>query len=319
MVTASAAAAAAAVSTSQQAFDPLVAASGAVLNLVACCGVGVTASKARVLDQQAISALSRLVYNVFQPSLLFTNVLQTLATPNQSRGTLLLLPLAAALQILAAGAISSVLLRLVGLNPRSEAGREARICSTFANAGPLPLLFVDALFKNHPDPTLRPRAVAFISFYLLAWSPLFWNYGYGILTGGEGGGGGGREGGGMDVLDTQVLLHKKDLEGPGVGGGGVTGSGNGAGRMMEEGSSSSSSSSGKENNTTATTAYPQQEMQQDCARDPAMFVLARVRRFAGSRAVKKLLNPPTCGCTMGALVGAIPPLRGCVGGREGGK
>lgn len=44
--------------------------------------------------------------------------------------------------------------------------------------GPLPLLFVDALFKSHPDPTLRPRAVALISFYLLAWSPLFWNYGY---------------------------------------------------------------------------------------------------------------------------------------------
>jgi predicted permease len=303
MVTASAAAAAAAVTTSQQAFDPLVAASGAVLNLVACCGVGVAASKARVLDQQAISALSRLVYNVFQPSLLFTNVLQTLATPNQSRGTLLLLPLAAALQILAAGAISSVLLRLVGLNRRSEAGREARICSTFANAGPLPLLFVDALFKNHPDPTLCPRAVAFISFYLLAWSPLFWNYGYGILTGGEGGGGreGGGVGGGGDVLNTQVLLHKKDLEGPVVGVG-VTGSGNGAGRMMEEGS-------GKEKST-STTAYPQQQKQEECARDPGMFVLARVRRAVGSRAVKKLLNPPTLGCTMGALVGVIPPLRG---------
>jgi|EP00624_Nannochloropsis_granulata_P006840 predicted permease len=292
--------ASASVITSPQAFDPLVAASGAVLNLVACCSVGVTASKARVLDQQAISALSRLVYNVFQPSLLFTNVLQTLATPNQSRGTLLLLPLAAALQILAAGALSGVLLRLVGLDPRSETGREARICSTFANAGPLPLLFVDALFKNHPDPTLRPRAVAFISFYLLAWSPLFWNYGYGILTGREGGG---RELG--DVLDTHVTLHKKDLGGPVVSGvGGVTGSGNGAGSMVEEGSGS-----GKESST-ATLAYPQLQIQEECARDPAMFVLARMRRFLGSRAVKKLLNPPTLGCTMGALVGVIPPLRG---------
>lgn len=53
----------------------------AVLNLVACCGIGVTASKARVLDPAAVSALSRLVYNVFQPSLLFTNVMQTLAAP----------------------------------------------------------------------------------------------------------------------------------------------------------------------------------------------------------------------------------------------
>jgi hypothetical protein len=66
---------------------------------------------------------------------------------------------------------------LCGL-PGSEQGREVRVCSTFANSGPLPLLFVDALFRSHPDPTLRPRAVAYISFYLLAWSPLFWTYGY---------------------------------------------------------------------------------------------------------------------------------------------
>lgn len=286
--------------TPQQSFDPLVAASGAVLNLVACCSVGVTASKARVLDQQAISALSRLVYNVFQPSLLFTNVLQTLATPNQSHGILLLLPLAAALQILAAGALSGVLLRLVGLDPRSETGREARICSTFANAGPLPLLFVDALFKNHPDPTLRPRAVAFISFYLLAWSPLFWNYGYGILIGGEGVGG--RKGG--DVQRAQVTMNKKDLGAPGViGVDGLTGSGNGAGRMMEEGIGSWKEGSA------ATLAYTQLQIQEKCAQDPAMFVLARMRRFWGSRAIKKLLNPPTLGCTVGALVGVIPPMR----------
>lgn len=83
--TAAAAAAASTIAEASKPFNPLVQSAGAVLNLVACCGLGVTASKARVLDQQAISALSRLVYNVFQPSLLFTNVLQTLATPSQSR------------------------------------------------------------------------------------------------------------------------------------------------------------------------------------------------------------------------------------------
>lgn len=56
-----------------------------------------------------------------------------------------------------------------------------RVCSTFANSGPMPLLFVDALFRSHPDPSLRGRAVAYISFWLLAWSPLFWTYGYGCV------------------------------------------------------------------------------------------------------------------------------------------
>ncbi len=90
-----------------------------------------------MLDAQAVSALSRLVYNVFQPSLLFTNVMQTLAAPSgdQPRATLLLLPLAAILQILLASVVSAVVGRLAHINPDSDEGRELRICSTFANSG----------------------------------------------------------------------------------------------------------------------------------------------------------------------------------------
>lgn len=284
--------------TSPPTFNPLMQSTCAVLNLVACCGLGITASKAKVLDQQAISALSRLVYNVFQPSLLFTNVLQTLATPSQSRATLLLLPLAAALQIFVASVLSSSIIRIVGLNPQSEAGREARICSTFANSGPLPLLFVDALFKQHPDPTMKPRAVAFISFYLLSWSPLFWNYGYSMVIGKE------KENEGMPAsVEVQHLLSKKG-DGPppppphplptlhGVSGSGV---------VMEEGGTGGTGGS--------VSAYPSPPISQQCARDPAGFLLGRVKQMVTSNAVKKLINPPTLGCTVGALVGVIPPLR----------
>lgn len=165
------------------AFNPVLQSSKAVLNLVACCGVGVVASKVRVLDQAAVSALSRLVFNIFQPSLLFTNVVTTLANPTGgSRVSLLVLPIFAVLQILTAFVLAQGVVRAAGIAPNSEQGRELRICSTFANSGPLPLLFVDSLFRAHPDPTLRPRAVAYVSFYLLAWSPLFWTYGYNIVA-----------------------------------------------------------------------------------------------------------------------------------------
>lgn len=40
--------------------------------------------------------------------------------------------------------------------------------------GPLPLVFTDALFRFHPDKTLLPKSVAYVSLYLLGWSPLFW-------------------------------------------------------------------------------------------------------------------------------------------------
>lgn len=49
--------------------------------------------------------------------------------------TLLLLPLAAALQILLASIVSAVVLRVANMDPRSEESREMRICSTFANSG----------------------------------------------------------------------------------------------------------------------------------------------------------------------------------------
>lgn len=104
----------------------------------------------RVLDAAAVSALSRLVYNVFQPSLLFTNVMQTLAAPSsggQSKATLLLLPLAAALQILVASIVSAGVIRLANIPPDSEEGRETRVCSTFANSGKMdvPYTFLETL------------------------------------------------------------------------------------------------------------------------------------------------------------------------------
>lgn len=35
----------------------------------------------------------------------------------------------------------------------------------------------------------------------------------------------------------------------------------------------------------------------------------RLRRLVASPAVKQLLNPPTLGCTLGAVVGLVPPVR----------
>jgi predicted permease len=128
--------------------------------------------------------------------------------------------------------------------------------------GPLPLLFVDALFKAHPDPTLRPRAVALISFYLLAWSPLFWNYGYSLLV--------------PERRSAQqtLLLSKKD-------GGGSHG-------------------------TTASAAGGR-----DKSGGGGGGPMRRLRRLVSSRAIRQVLNPPTLGCTMGAIAGLVPPVRRC--------
>ncbi len=61
-------------------------------------------------------------------------------------------------------------------------GRELRMCTAFSNAGPLPLLFVDSLFAGPGLAGVRAKAVSVISFYLLAWSPMFWVVGRSILS-----------------------------------------------------------------------------------------------------------------------------------------
>lgn len=40
--------------------------------------------------------------------------------------------------------------KLLRLSPGSPEARELRMCTSFANSGPLPLLFVDSIFGGHP-------------------------------------------------------------------------------------------------------------------------------------------------------------------------
>ncbi|CAN0554779.1 unnamed protein product, partial [Ectocarpus sp. 12 AP-2014] len=56
----------------------LVLATKAVMKLVASCGIGYYFSKKGILDQSAITSLSKLIFFVFQPCLLFVNVASTL-------------------------------------------------------------------------------------------------------------------------------------------------------------------------------------------------------------------------------------------------
>ena len=69
----------------------------------------------QVLDKAAVGALSRLIFSLFQPCLLFTNVVQTLANPTESHSTLVLLPICAIIQILLASTFSPLLLSILGL------------------------------------------------------------------------------------------------------------------------------------------------------------------------------------------------------------
>lgn len=163
-------------------FDSRVAgaALGATARLLSTVGLGAAAAKTpNLLDKQAISSLSKLIYRVFQPSFLFCSVLKTVATGGKQgmpMTALLLMPLAAAIQIGSGSMFSLLASKIAGLKGDEE--RDARICMTFANSGPLPFIFADALFSGSK---LTTELTSCISFYLLFWTPTYWSYGRSLL------------------------------------------------------------------------------------------------------------------------------------------
>lgn len=149
----------------------------AIARVVGVCGIGVSGAKAGLLTDNSLAVLSQLTFSMFQPCLLFTNVATTVANArsNQLGGYLYILPLAAIFQIsvgyLVGKGVSSVVYRG---QQDGDAAKQLLVCTTFSNSGPLPLVLIDSLFRNHGGKTLVADGTACVSMYLLCFSPLFW-------------------------------------------------------------------------------------------------------------------------------------------------
>lgn len=155
-----------------------------ISKLLSTCGLGIFAGRTGVLDQSSLGVLSKLIFNVFQPCLLLVNVASTVAQLKASGGgaPIYILPLAAGFQIFVGYIVGKILsFFLYGKNDTGEGAKQLLACTAFGNSGPLPLVFTDGLFRTHPDASLLPRSVAYISLYLLGWSPLFWIFAPAVL------------------------------------------------------------------------------------------------------------------------------------------
>ena len=155
----------------------------ATAKLLSAIGLGgLAAAKPGLLDASAISALSRLTYWVFQPAFLFCSVSKTIYTAMTTTGglslrALWLMPALSIAQVMTGAVVGRVLAKVYGVS--ADEAPNVRMCTTFGNSGSLPLIFADALFGSNP--VLQSQMAAGISFYLLAWSPLFWTLGKVIL------------------------------------------------------------------------------------------------------------------------------------------
>lgn len=169
--------AAAAIPVAAPLISPVTAASlRAVAKLLSTVGLGGYASKQGMLDKNALQVLSKLVFGLLQPCMLFVNVAQTVSG-SAGGVTTWLLPLAAASQIFMGYIIGKIMGTVIyGKGGNADDKAQTLTGTTFGNSGPLPFVFVDGLFRNHPDPTILASANAYISLYLLGWSPLFWMF-----------------------------------------------------------------------------------------------------------------------------------------------
>lgn len=136
-----------------------------------------------VLDTEAMRVLSKLAYWLFQPALLLWAVATTLNESLQSSTVsvgiplhMLRLMLVSALLHIGIGFIAGQIVTKV-MHEKLDAveSQDVLMCTTFSNAGPLPLIFSDALFAKAP--WIQKNVAGCISFYLLVWVPLFWTFG----------------------------------------------------------------------------------------------------------------------------------------------
>ena len=137
-----------------------------------------------------VRALSKTIFTVLLPMYIGTSILKTVTTTTSggvggvSRSAFVAVPLLAFIQAAILIFISSkVLLPLYGLDPNSDLGRTTTIMCSFGNAGVLPFIFADALFRDQAQ--LLQRALSQVSLFSLGWSPFFWSFGKKILVGRE--------------------------------------------------------------------------------------------------------------------------------------
>ncbi|CAN0264600.1 unnamed protein product [Ascophyllum nodosum] len=151
----------------------------AVAELLSCCVLGFVAAKRGILSPANVGALSKIVYGIFLPSLLMVNVAKTCVS--QPMGSLLPIPVFAAVQIGVGIVATTLAMRVLKIDPNTEGGRATKVCGSFQNSGILPLIFINALFRGSPEQLTR--GIAYVSFYLMGWSPAFWTVGKSFVTG----------------------------------------------------------------------------------------------------------------------------------------
>mmetsp|Transcript_7640 Transcript_7640/g.10986 ORF Transcript_7640/g.10986 Transcript_7640/m.10986 type:complete len:395 (+) Transcript_7640:32-1216(+) len=134
------------------------------------------------LDKSIVSALSKTCFSILLPMFLCTSIMNTVKTYGLNRSSIAV-PVIGIIHCVGLFLISKfILLPMFNIDGDSVEGRATTVCCTFGNAGVVPMIFAEALFRNsHSDILLK--AYSQVSLYLVSWSPFFWSFGRRLLLG----------------------------------------------------------------------------------------------------------------------------------------
>lgn len=168
----------------EQFYDLLTYSFKSVSTIIFACVAGALLVRFKVLNDEHLKFLSKIVFIVMLPCLLFTKV-----AGNDKLGELLktswILPLSCVFYIILGCGLGFIAAKLC--RPKKEFFNGVVAASGFANSGYMPIpmvIVVTAIFPcfiNQKNSAII--GVSYVSAYLLAFSPLAWSLGYSLVAG----------------------------------------------------------------------------------------------------------------------------------------
>ena len=143
--------------------------------------IGAGCVEREFLTPLTIKALSKATFSILLPMFLGTSIIQSVTKYGLKRSSLAV-PLLAIIQSTCLFLASKlVLLPLAGIDADSDDGRATTVCCSFGNSGVVPLIFCESLFRQSANSDYVSQSMAFVSLFLIGWSPFFWSFGRSVL------------------------------------------------------------------------------------------------------------------------------------------
>jgi predicted permease len=164
-------------------FELLPYSSQAVISIFLIALAGVILVRAKVVTKEALRVLGHLVVYLFLPCLLFHKITSCISLEQLKE--FWVFPLTCVLYIFFGLILGWVTVKI--FKPREEIRSGVMAAIAFNNSGYIPIPLVIAVTAIFPifmdDPLAGDKAVAFISIYLLGYSPILWTVGYSLVSG----------------------------------------------------------------------------------------------------------------------------------------